>query len=84
MAACLSSRFGSVRSVCKFAQQAQLLRAISTSSSRRDSKDSFFSRLTGSPKIERATDAHSKVLTRKETLYELDGELLKKHGIWHS
>lgn len=75
MATAFRCRLHSLRSVCKFTQQTQVLRAFSVSTSKRDSNESFFSRLTGSPSIERATDAHSKVLTGKETLYELDGEL---------
>lgn len=70
-------RFGSFLSVCRFSRQALLTRAFSSSSTKGSSNDSFFARLTGSPTIERATDAHSKVLTGKETLYELDGELVQ-------
>ncbi|KXJ08543.1 protein NipSnap homolog 1 [Exaiptasia diaphana] len=81
MATAFRCRFDSLRSVCKFPLQTQILRAFSVSTSKGDSKDSFFGRLTGAPSIERATDAHSKVLTGKETLYELDVQHVKPECI---
>ena len=59
------------RSVLPVGESFISVRALSVSSKRRDDSESLFSRLLGL-QVEKATDAHSKVLTEKETLYEFE------------
>ncbi|XP_048582586.1 protein NipSnap homolog 1-like [Nematostella vectensis] len=69
----------SLRSVIRSPARAKATRTIATST-----PPSFiFKRMTGSPSlsVERATDAHSKVLTERETLYELDVQHIKPECI---
>ena len=48
-------------------------RTLSISSYKRnEDSQSFFSKIIGSGSVEKATDAHSKVLTERETLYEFE------------